>query len=250
MMSNTTSNCKKCKGTGWILDIETNVAKKCECYYDMVQNNMLKFAMIPKEFDGMTVNSFDTTLYEGTEKEKAIAAKKIIANYIQNFAKMQELGKGIYLYSRQRGSGKTRLAVSAGNAIIKTYKQRVRFITTLDLLGSIKETYNDESKYTEQRLVNEYCEIPVLILDDVGVENTKPWVSEIFFKILDTRMTYKKITIVTSNLAIDSLKHDERIKSRLKKMTICVQMPEQDIRSKLGQQENIDIINQLIGGKL
>lgn len=215
----------------------------------MVQNNMLKFAMIPTEFEGMTVNSFDTLLYEENEREKAIAAKKIIASYIQNFQKMQELGKGIYLYSRQRGSGKTRLAVSAGNAIIKTYKQRVRFITTLDLLGSIKETYNDDSEYTEQKLVSEYCEIPILILDDVGVENTKPWVSEIFFKILDTRMTYKKITIVTSNLSIDNLKHDERIKSRLKKMTICVQMPEQDIRNKLGQQENTDIINQLIGVK-
>ena len=213
----------------------------------MIQNNMLKFAMIPTEFEGMTVNSFDTSFYEGHEREKAITAKKIIASYIQNFEKMQELGKGLYLYSRQRGSGKTRLAVSTGNAIIKAYKQRVRFITTLDLLGSIKETYNDESKYTEQKLVGEYCEIPVLILDDVGVENTKPWVSEIFFKILDTRMTYRKITIVTSNLSIDNLKHDERIKSRLEKTSIVVQMPEQDIRRKIGQQENIDIINQLLG---
>lgn len=245
--STTSNECKICNGIGWILDRETNVAKKCECYNEIIQDNMLRFAKIPSEFEGMTVNSFDVGLYTGEEREKAIIAKKFVAGYIKNFLEMQELGKGFYLYSRERGSGKTRLAVSAGNAIIKTYKQRVRFVTTLDLLGSIKETYNEDSKYTEQKLMSEYCEIPILILDDVGVEKAKPWVSEIFFKILDTRMTYKKVTIVTSNLAIDDLQHDERIKSRLSKMTISMQMPEQDIRGKLGQQENKDIINRLIG---
>ena len=55
-----------------------------------------------------------------------------------------------------------------------------------------------------------------------------------------------KVTLVTSNLSIDALNHDERIKSRLRKMCIEVKMPEQDIRNKLGKSENEDLINKLL----
>lgn len=67
-------------------------------------------------------------------------------------------------------------------------------------------------------------------------------------KLLDTRMTYRRITIITSNLSIEDLKHDERIKSRLRRMTITIDMPNEDIRRKLGTEENNDLINRLIGG--
>lgn len=208
--------------------------------------------MIPEEFRDLTVTSFDTSLYKGSNREIAVLAKKTVGGYIKQFEKMQQMGKGLFLHSNTRGSGKTRLMVSCGNALIKTYKQRVRFITTLDLLGRIRDTYNrkknDDEAYTEQQLINEFCEIPVLILDDIGTEQCSPFVTEVFFKILDTRMTHKKVTLITSNLTIEDLKHDERIKSRLRRMVIRVQMPEEDIRGKLGVQENSDLINMLLEG--
>ena len=255
-MQSATSNCKICKGSGWVLNPDTNTASKCKCYEEIVQANRLKFAMIPEEFSDLTVKSFDTSLYSERNREIAMIAKKAVIGYINNFEKMQESGKGLFLYSKTRGSGKTRLIVSCGNALIKTHKQRVRFITTLDLLGRIRDTYNnvknlsrDEQTYTEQQLLNEFFEIPVLILDDIGTEKNTTFVTEIFFKILDTRMTHKKITLVTSNLTIDELQHDERIKSRLRRMVISVQMPEEDIRKMLGNQENNDLINMLLGGQ-
>lgn len=252
MMKSMTSKCNICNGSGWLLDPATNTARKCTCYEDIVQANRLKFAMIPEEFQGLSVASFDTSLYTNNNREVAVLAKKTVAGYIRNFEKMQEMGKGLFIHSVTRGSGKTRLIVSCGNALIKTYKQRVRFITTLDLLGRIRDTYNrnkkDDEAYTEQQLINEFCEIPVLILDDIGTEKETPFVTEVFFKILDTRMTHKKVTLITSNLNIEELKHDERIKSRLRKMVIRVQMPEEDIRQKLGTQENDELINMLLGG--
>lgn len=247
-----TSNCELCNGIGWIFDSSSNSAKKCKCYEELIQANRLKFAMIPDEFKDLTVKSFNTQLYTGKNIEIAKLAKKTVIGYLNQFEKMQEMGKGLFLHSTTRGSGKTRLIVSCGNALIKTHKQRVRFITTLDLLGRIRDTYNrkknDDEAYTEQQLLNEFCEIPVLILDDIGTEKDTPFVTEVFFKILDTRMTHKKVTLITSNLNIEELKHDERIKSRLRKMVIRVQMPEEDIRKQIGAQENDDLINMLLGG--
>lgn len=246
------TNCEICDGSGWIYDAVTNVAKKCTCYEEMIQANRLKFAMIPEEFKDLTVKSFNTQLYSGSNKEVATLAKKTVIGYLNKFDTMQEMGKGLFLHSETRGSGKTRLIVSCGNALIKNYKQRVRFITTLDLLGRIRDTYNrkknDDEAYTEQQLINEFCEIPVLILDDIGTEQCSAFVTEVFFKILDTRMTHKKVTLITSNLTIEALNHDERIKSRLRRMVIRVQMPEEDIRKQLGTQENNDLINMLLGG--
>ncbi len=130
---------------------------------------------------------------------------------------------------------------------ISNDKQRVRFITTLDLLGRIKESFNDHSEHTENQLVNEFATIPVLILDDIGTEQPKSWVKEVFYRILDTRMNYKRLTIVTSNLSLQELQHDKRIISRMSKLVISIQMPEEDIRMKISEKENEEIINKLLG---
>jgi len=43
------------------------------------------------------------------------------ANFVQNFNQMQEQGKGLYLYSETKGSGKTRLMASVVNALTAVY---------------------------------------------------------------------------------------------------------------------------------
>lgn len=241
-----------CDGSGMILSVQMingksyDMATPCKCNEELIQSNMLRFAMIPEAFKDLSVNSFETSIYDDNNAGIAIKAKNIAAQYVRKFDEMQSIGKGLFLYSKKRGSGKTRLIVSVGNALIKVHKQRTRFITTLDLLGKIKESYEVDSKYSEQKLMAEFCEIPVLILDDIGTEKTSAWVTEVFFKILDTRMTNLKVTLVTSNLSIDELNHDERIKSRLRKMCIEVKMPEQDIRNQIGKTENEELINMLL----
>nr|WP_302597948.1 ATP-binding protein [uncultured Cellulosilyticum sp.] len=250
-----TSKCKYgiCDGTGIIITDQLlngmmyQVAGKCKCYEDIVQDNMLNFAMIPKVFQNISVKSFDISIYDSVNVDIAIKAKNIVSAYVKKFDEMQAIGKGLFLYSHIRGSGKTRLIISVGNALIKVHKQRTRFITTIDLLGKIKETYDDKSNISEQKLIADFCEIPILILDDIGTERASAWVTEIFFKILDTRKINKKVTLITSNLSIDELQHDERIKSRLRKMCIEVKMPEQDIRNQIGKSENEELINRLLG---
>lgn len=250
---NVTSKCpyNLCDGHGMrIFNRDGKItAGNCKCMDEKIEQRKLEFAKIPDEFQNLTVKSYDVNLYKLTDsRDTARMAKKAVAGYIQNFEEMQEMGKGLFLHSEKKGSGKTRLAVSCGNALIKTYGQRVRFITTLDLLSKIKQSYNDIEHITEHQLVNEFSTIPVLILDDIGTEKATAWVTEIFFKILDTRMTHKRVTIVTSNMNIEKLDHDERIKSRLRKMVIRVQMPEEDIRRQLGESENDELLKRLIGG--
>ncbi len=225
-----------------IFNKEANSVIFCKCHEDQIHENRLMFANIPKEFRELTLSSFNLNLYENQEsKFRATMAKKAAVNFVKNYDLMKQIGKGLFFYSYVKGSGKTRLAASLGNALVNHKKVRVKFITTLDLLEEIKNTYNKDSEITQNELFNAIKTVEVLILDDIGVEEDKPWVKEIFYNILNGRMVSKKITIFTSNLAIEDLKHDERIKNRITKMAVPVFLPDESVRSKLAKQENEDL---------
>ena len=225
-----------------ILNAETNTATMCKCYYDQIVNKKLEFANIPEVFKDLTINSFRTDLYERPEsRQKAMVVKKMAANYVKNFETFQEEGKGLYLYSNIKGSGKTRMAISIGNALMKVKRVGVKYTTTLDLLDEIKKTFDKDSRVTESDLINSIRKIDVLILDDVGVENPTPWVKSIFYSILDGRMDNNKITIFTSNLSMDELQHDDRLKSRIEKMALPIEFPEESIREKIAKSENEEL---------
>lgn len=225
-----------------ILDAKTNTAILCKCYYDQIVDRKLEFANIPENFKDLTINSFRTDLYERPEsKQKAMVVKKMAANYVKNFETFQETGKGLYLYSNTKGSGKTRMAISIGNALMKVKRKGVKYTTTIDLLDEIKKTFDKDSQLTESELIESIKKIDVLILDDVGVENPTPWVKTIFYSILDGRMDNNKITIFTSNMSMEELDHDDRLKSRIEKMAIPMEFPEESIRSKIARNENKEL---------
>ncbi len=225
-----------------ILNAETNTATLCKCYYDQIIDKKLEFANIPEVFKDLTINSFRIDLYSKDEsRQKAMVAKKMAANFVKNFETFQEEGKGLYLYSNIKGSGKTRMAISIGNALMKVKRVGVKYTTTIDLLDEIKKTFDKDSKVTESDLINSIRKIDVLILDDVGVENPTPWVKSIFYSILDGRMDNNKITIFTSNLSMDELQHDDRLKSRIEKMALPIEFPEESIREKIAKSENEEL---------
>lgn len=223
-------------------------AQYCKCREEKIYSDRLKFANIPAEFESLAVNSFNVSLYKSIDS-KVIAqnSKTMVANYIKNFSKFQDIGKGIYFYSKTKGSGKTRLAVSLGNVLLRNLKQQVKFITSSDLLKEIKNTYNKDSKFTESQLVDSINKVNILIIDDIGVERPTNWVNEMLFSILDNRMKYNRVTIFTSNCSVEELEHDERLKSRLTKMCIPIKMPEEDIRKFLAYRENESLQDMLLG---
>lgn len=239
-----TSSCPygKCDGSGIILNAENNTATMCKCHYDQITNKKLQFANIPEEFIDLTVNSFEINVYSTEEyRAKAATAKKIAVNFIKNYERFKEEGKGLYFYSEIKGSGKTRLMASIGNALIKTKRIGVRYVTTIDLLNEIKRTFNKDSEMSESQLIDAIKEVEVLILDDVGVEDPSPWVKTTFYSILNGRMISKKVTLFTSNSTIGELRHDDRIRNRIEKMAIPVHFPEESIRSKLAKSENEEL---------
>lgn len=242
----------ECDGSGLIIvldhDFGGEIAKICRCRAFRVIEKKLNFAAIPEEFKNLTIASFEVNVYRQKESRvKAALAKRIAANFVKNFGQMQEKGKGLYLYSCKPGSGKTRLAASIGNALIKTHQVSAKFITTIGLIKEIQSTYDEETGLKESELIDAIKQVDVLILDDIGTEKHTNWVNETFFNILDSRMSNRKITIFTSNAKIEELQHGEKIKNRIRRMAVPVNLPEESIRDNLAMKENEELQVLLLG---
>ncbi len=222
----------------------------CECKKIRIMESKLQFATIPKEFDGYTVESFDLGLYQSPDaKEKAEMAKMLCTNYVNDFLEIKKSGKGLYMYSYTKGSGKTRMAASIANDIITKYKISVKFATTLQILDEIKRTWADDSEAAgEQKFLQDIIHVPVLVIDDIGVERSTSWVNEKFYNILNGRMIQKQITIFTSNCAMENLLFDERIINRILKMALPVPFPDEAVRTSLAKAENREFYNRLLRG--
>ena len=251
-------NCMICRDTGWEnLKDEKGYDYVRECSCGLIQRQRmkgkLKFASIPKEFEDQTVESFMTDCYSTPQnRELATMAKTIAQRYVEKFDEIQETGKGLYFYSNVKGSGKTRLAVSIANDLIRNKMISAKFATTIQILDQIKATWGEKARSedgstSEQKLINDVISVPVLVIDDIGVEGAKDWVNERFYNILNGRMIEKRITIFTSNCRMEDLKLDERIVNRIIKMALPIEFPAESIRVSLARKENNDLLDRLLG---
>ena len=247
-LTKATDDCmyRECDGSGLIHVVkedwsEVMVICKCREYKELL--NQIKTARIPDEYLDKRINDFDTKIYQ-LEKNMEVAqyAKKIATSYVEQYLEMEDMGKGLYFYSNTKGSGKTLLSIAIVNELIISYKIKSIYISVVNMLNEMKHSFsNKDPKGNFYNLIESFMQVPVLIMDDLGVEKTTDWSEEVLTQILDERMSYKRPTIITSNMPIRLLQKKYpagRIKSRIEKMTFPVIMPEESVREIISKKEN------------
>lgn len=247
----TNSICPICKNTGW--ETVTNDGKEfcieCRCGIQerKKMSSRLKFAEIPESFQNTRIKDFDLSVYRSRESKKKIeTAWKVINYWLHHFESMQEEGMGLYLHSKEKGSGKTRMAVSIANELIYEKKIQVKFATSLQILNEIKSTWDkNDSSISESKLLDFLSTTRVLIVDDFGMEKHKDWIDDKFNGIINYRYNTKKITIFTSNESLEMLKYDDRIKNRILERTFQIPFPEESIREVIAKQNMMELINKM-----
>lgn len=164
---------------------------------------------------------------------------------LRDFEEMQQKGMGLYLFSGTPGSGKTFMAACLANELIRENGKRVRFATSMDIIEEIKRSWDFSSGHSESQVLQELTDTDVLIIDDFGVEQPKNWIAERFYQIINARYTLKKITIITSNLSVEDLKYDSRIKNRVQERTYQLPFPEESIRGQIARENMSDMMNRV-----
>jgi len=130
------------------------------------------------------------------------------------------------------GRGKTHLSISYAKFLLfkkaeefcqKEYKEfklaetLINFITLNSLLLEIRSTYNDSCLSTESEIIKKYSEIPILIIDDIGVGKVSEFTIDVFYNIINGRYNKVLTTIFTSNMGLKKISDSfsDRIASRL-----------------------------------
>ncbi len=117
------------------------------------------------------------------------------------------------------GCGKTHLAAAVANEAVEKCGLQTYFAIAPDLLDSLRAAYAPGSESSYDDRFEAIRSVPLLVVDDLGTENTTPWAREKLYQIFNHRYNHRLATVVTSNVDLDSI--EPRIRSRLCDTALC-----------------------------
>lgn len=165
---------------------------------------------------------------------QATPATKQAVNLCRRFCAAVKLDPKVpgLLLKGNCGTGKTHLAAAI---LRETAEQGIpgMFVVVPDLLAKMKASFSTKDGKAGE-LIEAAKNAPLLVLDDLGAEDPKPWVVELVYVLINHRYEHMLPTIITTNY--DGRKISEvfgtRVSSRLAEMTIPVNIRAEDYRMK------------------
>ncbi len=196
--------CDICKDTGTTVE-----GKKCICYNKIFKKVMYENDPYRDLFNKYRFENLDYILYDNSVDEKNninISNREIVRMIeksaeilVDAFTNNKEYKYSNYLLMGEVGVGKTYIALSIGNLFLDR-SIYVKFISSNELslkLGSFDEENREFIEFIK--------EVPVLIIDDLGVEFLgKKYIAELY-DLIYSRQINKLPTIFTTNMTIDNL---------------------------------------------
>lgn len=195
-------------------------------------------SMMPLEYVYKRGRDFKWTNYD----EKTETQRKIANAFVEKFQEFRKEGRGLYIYSKTKGSGKTLLACCVANEIMERQDTSVKFISITEYIELLKGKTDQEKE-----VVKSIFDCGLLVLDDIGAEVTaKDWVNSAVFRLVDYRDKNMLPTIYTSNYDMESLPGDERTVNRIFGHSIPIPMPEFSVRRAKAKKKTGDFLKKVL----
>lgn len=203
--------CEKCHDTGFLekmtVDERGNFHGEvvpCECQAEAREKAReeiyFRLCCLPEARPEWTLDKFVSR--PGSEAMLA-AARDIVS------------GKLSWLCMMSRsGYGKTHIAVGVCREFLN-HRKSARFIYVPDLISELKQGFDEEGQNSYNSKMNFFKNVKLLALDDLGTENTTPWVREQLDTIINHRYVNKLPLIITVNKTLGELM--PRVASRLER---------------------------------
>ena len=151
---------------------------------------MIGEAAIPARFIGRTLDNF----HAGTEAQRA--ALRIAREFADNFEDHARRGSTLIL-SGLPGTGKSHLATAILQALMP--KHCGFYTTCMNVIRAVRGTWRKDSERSETEVLNAYAYVPLLVLDEIGVQYGTDGEQTILFDVLDRRYRDMKPSIFLTN---------------------------------------------------
>ena len=208
--------CSICRGVEWVTyDVpfgHPNFGKAAPCSCVKVEWE----ARIPERLEQysnlgpLARLTFDKLIPQGRRPDEESQKRfRVAYETAKRYAKEP---RGWLVLTGNSGCGKTHLAAAIANYCIGL-QIRTFFTVVPDLLDHLRATFGPGSEVAYDELFDQIRNVPLLILDDLGVQSSTSWAAEKLFQIFNYRFNAMLPTVVTTNLPLDRM--DESLQSRL-----------------------------------
>lgn len=200
------SECPKCKAELEARE-EQERQEELELERQQIRGKWRALANLPQ--------GLQCTRFEEWDKKRHRHAYEVCLKWAENFdIENPRVSQSLLLYSEVPGVGKTSLMVCIANYIIDNWKGDpgkaalpIRFESGPGLVRRIRNTYNlrrdDEFHEREEDVYNQLSGVKILILDDVGKETPTRFTREVYWYLINERLTKGLPVLITSRLPIE-----------------------------------------------
>lgn len=134
----------------------------------------------------------------------------------------------LYLFGNT-GSGKTYFATALYRELVNRNHPWIIFVRSDDLDDELLTAIENKQEKTK---LMKYCEVPILFIDDLGVERPSDRMIRQYYSIIDKRVGAGLTTVITSNVPVENLPLGDRTISRLGHF-YSIEFPKRDNRKNL-----------------
>lgn len=182
-----------CDGSGFIVDDETKTARDCRCRPERISRARARSlsAVIPRRYRDVAF-----------EREPVVSMDPGVVREVRRFAENiganLDAGRGLRFIG-DVGTGKTTLAMLVSRHALEAGRS-VAIYSLPRLLAELRRTFDEGSRHTHIERLDRLAAVDLLHLDDLGAENTTPWVLEELYSIINTRYEEQRTVLVTTNV--------------------------------------------------
>lgn len=217
--------CPDCEGSGYIIEDHCGslVAVECACQKTGRVLRFIKEAAVPARYA-----TVDLSQMRANHRAQE-SALEIACNWVR-MAGTVVPDSGL-VFCGPPGSGKTHILC----AMVLALAQRlisVRFSTVRDLLEAERRSFHADDNLPSP--MHSLERMPVLALDDFGVERRTDWAAECLDGLVNTRWAEALPLLVTTNIPAPEWRNafGPRIESRLRGACTCVEIAAPDARTR------------------
>ena len=204
----------RCDGSGFEFDEVARRARPCSCRPGRIARKRAAAleGRIPRRYREVSL-----------EREPLISIERAnphvvreVRQYVRTIAEQLEAGRGLW-FTGDPGTGKTTLAMLISKAAMET-DHTVAIYSLPRLLAQLRETYQDKAQYSLNDLLDRLSAVDLLHIDDVGSEQSSPWVLEQLYTIVNTRYEDGRAILLTTNLV--KLEGDDALREQIGERTV------------------------------
>ena len=204
----------RCDGSGFLFDEAARRARPCSCRPGRIARKRAAAleGRIPRRFREVSL-----------EREPLISIERAnphvvreVRQYVRTIAEQLDAGRGLW-FTGDVGTGKTTLAMLISKAAMEA-DRTVAIYSLPRLLAQLRDTYQDDSQYSLNELIDRLSAVDLLHVDDVGAEQSSPWVLEQLYTIVNTRYEDGRAILLTTNLV--TIDGDEALREQIGDRTV------------------------------